>query len=532
MLRLSAAMLVCAFSAAAAAGSLIAPTLADIAQQRATTKAGLKGKAKIKFTDGLSQAWTARSSAKWLVIDTPSGTGPGALKYHVDAKAASAAVVNWDAVTATVTISSPGLADAISPLTFRRQLPEVTMLTPAQVLPGQAATLTLSGKGFSQIDAIGEITVGGVPVTSGTIVSDTQATVQLPAQAAGALQVQVPNSLKQPAAQAQVAVAAALAYASVPTPGNTSKTSMVYDPSRQTVFASDYYGAALERYTFDGTSWSLQVVPWDGAWRVQMSPDRRTLFVLGTNGLAEVDPDTLAVRVMHPEMTGYQGFYYYNPLPLTNDLLLWGPEGTKYFDLRHGFFGDAAGAFGGVGAEDLVQTPDGAHLYATEGSYSPAPPNGWFSAATHTTKALPAGLLNFTYYAAFDAMGKKGVFGGNAVYSTADWSLVGKIQAPAGMWNFGNALMSPDGRRVYALSASNSGSQADRVSVYDTTQLQAGTSNLVLLGTILVANRAATCNGEYACDTLGRFAIDATGSELFWAGNGAFTVIPIPAALR
>jgi len=536
LLRLSAAVLACVFSAhdAAAAGSLIPPTLADIAQQRATTKAELKGKAKVAFTDGLTQAWTASSDAAWLVLDTPSGSGPGALRYHVDPRAAAAAVVNWDTAVATVTISSPGLADVQSTLTFRRQLPDVTMLTPSQVLPGLAATLALSGKGLSQLDSISEITVGDQPVAAGTIVSDTQATVQLPAQAVGALQVRVPNALGQQASQAQVAVADAFAYASVPTVSATSKTSMVYDPSRQAVFASDWYGSALERYKFNGKKWVLKVVPWAGAWRVQMSPDRQTLYVLGGNGLAEVDPDTLAVRVMHPEMTGFQGFYFYYPLALTNDLRLWGPEGTQYFDLRHGTVTYAGGnEFSGVASIDLIPTPDGAHMYTTEGYYEPPPPDGWYSTATHTSAPLPSGLLTFNYFAAFDVTGKRGVFDGNAVYKTSDWSLMGVLKAPDNMFNYANAVMSPDGRRVYALTAPNGyPSSADRVSVYDTTHLQAGTSNLVLLGSISVPNPAAVCSGQYECDSSGRFTIDPTGSELFWAGNSAFTVIPIPAGMK
>jgi hypothetical protein len=264
-----------------------------------------------------------------------------------------------------------------------------------------------------------------------------------------------------------------------------------------------------------------------------MSPDRLTLYVLGSNGLAEVDPDTLAVRVTHPEMTGFQGFYFYYPLALTNDLRLWGPQGTAYLDLRHGTVGSAASTeFSGVADIDLIQTPDGAHLFTTEGYYSPPPPNGWYSTATHTSKPLPNGLLNFNYFASFEEKGRVGVFSGNAVYKTADWSLVGLVQAPSNTFNFANAVMSPDGRRVFALTAANSGSaHADRVSVYDTTRRQAGTSNLLLLGSIPVANPAAVCNGEYECDASGRLAIDPTGSELFWAGNSAFTVIPIPAEL-
>lgn len=532
--RACAVAVACAAAAQASqSATIVAPALAPIAQQRATTTAQMSGTATVAFSDGKARPWTARSSAAWLVIDTPSSSG-SALRYHVDPAAATAGVPNWDTAVATVTLSSTGLADAKSQLTFRRQLPEITMLTPAQVLPGQGATLTLSGRGLLQLSSIGQILVGGQPATAGTLVSDSAATVELSARAAGTLQVRVPNVLNQPAAYAQVAVAEPFGYASVPNLSGTSKTSIVYDPSRKAVYAADWHGSALVRYKFDGTAWTTTVVPWAGAWRVQMSPDRQTLYVLATNGLSEVDPATLKPRVVHKDMTGFQGFYFHNPLPLTNDLRLWASEGTQYFDLRRKVVAYAAPReFGQAGTQTLIQTPDGGHLYTLTGSVSPTPPNGWFSTATHTTRTLPEGLLNYHYDAAFDKDGRKGVFSGQSVYWTSNWSLIGLIQPPARTQNFGNAVMSPDGMRVYALNAPEGyPTSANRVTVYTTWRTQTGTTNLVMLGTIAVPDPAAVCNGEYDCDSSGRLAIDATGSQLFWAGNKAFTVIPIPAALQ
>jgi hypothetical protein len=511
---------------------LVAPTLASLVQQRATTANGLKGSASVAFNGGQAPAWTASSNVPWLVVDTPSGTGPATLRYHVDPTASAAAVTNWDAAAATVTIQSPGLTPVQGSLNFQRQLPDVTMLTPTQVVPNRAATLTLSGRGFSQLDNIGQITVGGQAVASGTILSDSQAVVTLPASAASALQVRVPNALAQPAAQAQVAVASsAFAYATVPTPGNDSKTSMVFDPSRGVVFATSYYGSALQRYAFDGARWTLSSLPWSGAWRLQLSPDRQTLYVLGTSGLAEVDPDTLAVRSLHTGVSGFQGFYFDHPLAITNDLRLWMPQGPVYFDLRRGTTGYAGAEFPGVATQMLTATPDGAHVYTVDGMSSPAPPDGWYSTATHTSVALPADLLARNYHASFDDQGTVGVFEGNAVYRTADWTLAGNLQPTSGRHNYPGAAVSPDGRRVYVLTGVNGGYYADGISVYDTAQLQAGTSDLVLLGTISVANPAPNCSGQYECDPVGRFAIDPTGTTLFWAGNSAFTVIPIPTGL-
>lgn len=512
---------------------LVAPTLAGITQLRATTLDGLKGSANVAFNGGQSPAWTAQSDKNWLVLDTPSGTGAATLRYHIDPASSSAAVTNWDSATATVTIQSPGLSGVQATLSFQRQLPEITMLTPIQVVPNRSAILTLSGRGLSQLDNIGQITVGGQAILSGTVLSDIKAVVSVPAHATASLQVRVPNALGQAAAQAQVAVApSAFAYASVPTPGNDSKSSMVYDPSRRTVYATSYYGAALQRYKFDGTQWTLSSTPWAGAWRAQLSPDGKTLYVLGTNGLAEVDPDSLVVRSLHTDVDGFRGFSSDHPLSLTNDLRLWMPQSTQFLDLRHGTTARAGnGEFPGVATDEMTATPDGSHIYSVDGTSSPPPPDGWYSTATHTSVALPANLLLRNYRATFDDQGTIGVFEGIAAYRTADWWLVGNLQPVNGRFNYPNAAMSPDGKRIYVPTADNSSYSADSINVYDTTQLQPGTSNLVLLGTIAVANPGAMCPGQSECDTIGRFAIDPTGTTLFWAGNNAFTVIPIPTGL-
>ena len=468
------------------------------------------------------------------MIDTPSGTGPGTLRYHVDPTSSAAAVTNWDTASATVTIRSTGLTPVQSTMTFQRQLPDITMLTPTQVLPNTAATLTLSGRGLSQVDDLSQITIGGQSVASGSILSDTQAVVTLAASTAGNRQVRVSNALGQAAAQAQVAVAASgYAYASVPNPSAASLSAMVFAPSRATMFVASYYASALQRYTFDGTTWTLASMPWAGAWRVQLSPDRQTLYVLGTNGLAEVDPDTLATRKVHPEISGFHGFAFDHPLPLTSDLRLWAPEGTAFLDLRHGTVGNPDWTeFAGVATDELTATPDGAHLYTVDGSVSPPPVDGWYSAVTHTSTALAPTMLLRNYRASFDDKGTIGVFEGSSVYRTADWSLVGLLKPASGNFNYPNGVMSPDGRRIYVLTAGVNDFHANTIAVYDTTQLQAGTSNLVLLGTIAVADPGAICAlGQGDCDPIGRLAIDPTGTTLFWGGNNAFTVIPIPGGL-
>ncbi len=500
---------------------LTAPALADIVERVDTTPASLQGSATIAFAERAG-SWTATSDSPWLVIDTPAGNGATTLSYHVDTSVADATIANWSAGTATVTLKSSGMSDATTVLNYRRQLPEIVTVTPSQVWPGQTATVHVAGRGLSQLSGVGQISVGSQAVAGGSIDSDTGATLQLPAQVAGSLQVGVGNALHVTSTQANLAVAAGrLSYAVLATSG--AKNNIVYDPSRLAVFASDDDASTLLQWRLVGANWVETAMPWAGIWRVQLSPDRQTLYVLAKGSLSEVDPDTLAVRVTHDGWT-WSGFDFDEALPITNDMRMWLPEsGTQYFDLRtHAFAVAPATEFPNVGLTTMAATPDGSYLYSVDGESSPAPPDGWYSAATQTNAPLATGVLERAYRVSFDLDGKLGLFDWESVYRTGTWTLVGTATLPTGQDGAGGVI-SPDGTRVYRLSGNN-------VVVFDTTQLQPGTSQFVQVGSFGIANSAVNCSVP-ECDGVGRLVIDPLGTNLFWVGNQNFVVIPIPAGM-
>ena len=508
-----------------------ASALADVPERVDSTAATLQGSGTVAFA-GTAAPWTATSDTAWLIVDTPSGTGPGSFRYHVDQVAADALVSNWSSATATITLKSTGLSDAPGTVTYRRQLPEIALVTPAQMQAGQGATVHVSGRGLSQLTAIGQIKVGGQAADGGTLDSDTQATLQLAARPAGAVQVSVPNPLAVATAQANLAVTAgSLAYIAVPTTGD--KSGILYDPSRQAVYGVSWRGATLLRWKFDGTTWNVTSVPWAGILRVGLSPDRQTLFVADNNALSELDPDTLATRTTHTGLVPGDGAPN-EPLSITSDLRLWLPDTSgHYFDLRTRTLATTpTGTFVG-GADYLQATPDGLHMYSVDGSVSPAPPDNWYSAATQSSTALPGTTLQFRYRASFDLQGDLGLFEWESVFHTGTWTLAGTATMPATEIGAGGVL-SPDGKRVYRLAAPYSAYyfKPDHIDVFDTTQLQPGTSQFVQVGSIPVPARATVCAAnDSSCDEQGRLQIDALGSTLFWVGNTNFLVVPIPATL-
>lgn len=506
---------------------IAAPAFGDLVERLDSPAAALPGSATLAFS-GSSGAWTATSDTAWLVIDTPSGSGPGTVSYHVDLAAADAVVSNWAAATANVSFASPGKTTVSSTLTYRRQLPEVSLVTPSQIWPGQASKVRVTGRGLSQLSSVAGIQVGNQPAAAGTIDSDSQATLQLPAQAAGSLQVSIPNAVHANGVRANLAVAAGrLPYAAIPT--SNSKNDIVYDPSRQAIFATDNVGQVLSRWQWVGGTWSVSSQPWANIWRVALSADRQTLYVLTQASLFEVDPDTLAVRATH-DGAFFDGFAYDEPIPFTLDQRLWMPEAAgRYFDLRtHAFANASAAAVTGTGGFNTLEaTPDGTHLF-TANAGSPNSFNGWYVAATQTGTALPVGLLQDEYNAVFDLDGGMGLFEWQWVYRTDTWALVGTAALPAGEAGVGGAI-SPDGTRVYRLAGPSYSDayRSDHIDVFDTTQLQPGTSQFVQIGTIPVPDDAVGCSGYY-CDIIGRIAIDPLGSTLFWAGDKYIVVIPIP----
>jgi len=505
--------------------------LADVSERVDSTSASLQGSGSVAFA-AAPGAWTATSDTAWLVVDTPAGNGAGTLRYHVDQAAADAVVGNWATATATIRLTSAGLSDATGTVTYRRQLPEIALIAPAQIQAGQAATVRVTGRGLSQLGAIGQIRVGGVAADGGTLDSDTQATLQLAARPAASVQVNIPNPLNVVTAQANLAVTAgSFTYAAVPT--TDDKAGILYDPSRQAVYGLSYTGATLLRWKFDGTTWNVTALPWAGIVRVGMSPDRQTLFVVDNSSLSEVDPDTLATRATHvglsPASTAPQ-----EPLSITSDLRLWLPDtSSHYFDLRtRTLVATPPGTFVG-GSDDLQATPDGLHMYGVEGRYSPAPPDNWYSAATQTSTALPGTTLQFNYRASFDLQGDLGLFNWDTLYHTGTWTLAGVATVPATESSY-ESVLSPDGKRIYRLAAPYSAYyfRPDHIDVFDTTQLQPGTSQFVQIGSIPVPTRASVCAaGAYSCDEEGRLQIDALGMTLFWVGNANFMVVPIPGTL-
>lgn len=514
---------------------IVAPAVAPIEVTSATTKADLLGlSAPVAFAGGQHLAWTAESDQPWLVLDTRAGTGAGSFDYHVDASRLDA-VPNWNPGIAKVTLHAAGLSDATASITLNKKLPEVDMVSPSGILPGRAATVRISGRGLSQLAGISSLSVGGRAPTSGSIDSDTSATIAVPALPAGAVAISVPNRVETPTAVAKVGVFDPRTLGASSSPANLGvKRTAVFDSTRVAVFATDYDENTLVRYRWTGSAWQLSGLTVPEVGRLALSPDRGTVYVESGSKLLEIDPDTMENRASHEANRMLnQGLLFSQPLALTSDMRLWfglpDDGGTTYFDLRTGTFrAQDFGADDRFTARDFFASPDGLHLIGLKNSSVES--TLWVDVRSNS--ATQPQLGDWVSEAVFDEHGTVMMGDNWFLYGTSDFELKGRVDVDhSGAAQGWRATLSPDGSRIY-LQVSVGNDTIDHIDVLDASALEPGTSRFAKLGEIPVSDSAVSCPGGVGgyCDN-GRLLIDPTGSTLFWVGNAKMVVIQIPETL-
>lgn len=259
--------------------------------------------------------------------------------------------------------------------------------------------------------------------------------------------------------------------------------------------------------------------------------------------IATLDPTTLAttksvtqLRSIGPEFTAL-GF----GLATTND-------GRTWLDLERSNppFSDLAYATLDTLTATVVQPPgiatdfylgpwfagsrDGERLLIVQSSaITPQPPMLYLDAADSVVHVNPAGLT-FSYRFSFSEAGDRVVFDAAALRD-GSFNLLGQLVIPStdGYYPL-DALISPDGSRIYALSypSSSSGSNppSPRIYVFDATVVQA---NLPILGYFTIADYPAcsTLVSSPSCSNYNHAStISIDGQTLYYAGQQSFVVVP------
>jgi hypothetical protein len=520
---------------------LLAPPAQSISLRQTTTLAETSGSLPVSVADG-ARAWTAQSDRAWLVLHGAAGAGAGTLDYTIDL-AQAAALPNWSTDSATITFKATGLTDATTRFTLGLELPLVTRVT-SPVLAGRAATIRVQGRGLSQLSGTAAIQIGGLAGLPGQIDPEGAATMQLPPLAAGSYAVTVPNALGLPTTSGTVSVMAPGAMTPATVAHTGYKNGAVFDVTRQAIFATDTDSSTLVRYSVAGGTWRIDAAPLPGIRGLALAPDARTLYVTSCEvdqpylgpWVHEVDPDSLTVVAQHRGPDSFYDLCSRGALAITSDDRLWLTGSTwvlaASFDTSTKAFVEHRSEV--TGLQTLLMAPryyasaDGSRMVMAEMVGSPPSPARFYTTATGAI-TRPAGEPPIRNLVSLDAGGALAVVDGTDVYRTADWSIVGQ-PTEVTTDTLSDAVLSPDGSRVYRVVKGPYLNTVPRVDVFDVTAVVPGSTSLVKVGEIPITGASSTC-AQYSSACHPWLLVSPLGDTLFLVSSEYLTVLPIPVEL-
>jgi hypothetical protein len=515
-----------------------------------STSAAFSGSVPVTLAAGPAVNWTASANVPWLGFTKGSGTTGQSLVYQIDA-AQFAALANAAQYPATITLTpaSSTMTPVSFSLTLSKQLPQITSLAPYTQVAGQTARVVLRGSGFSGItNPSARVLIQGSTPASVSVVNDTEMVANFNALSAGNHVVSVSNALGLATSTRPVAAVTPVPHTYAATPTGANIRTLAYDAEREAVFAANSDANTIMRFT-PGSSgtWSATSVPFASVGEIGLSIDGSRLIAMTTLSaspavIATLDPTTLATtrsvtqsRTIGPDFS-LLGF----GLSTTND-------GRTWLDLEtpQPPFSDLAYTTVDTLTANVVSLPslsttfydgpwfahsrDGERLLIVQSAaITPQPPMLYLDAADGVVHQNPAGLT-FSYNFSLSDTGDRVVFDATSLRDR-NFNLLGQLAIPAADAYFPiDALVSPDGTRIYALSYPNSapsGTPPPRVYVFDATVAQ---PSLPILGYF-------TINDYPSCPVVGSTtpctnynhasAISIDGQTLYYAGQQNFVVVP------
>lgn len=529
---------------------LVRPADVGVTVSAETSAAAFTGSVPVTLAAGPAVGWTATSSVPWLGFTKGSGTTGQSLTYQIDAtQFAALANANQYPATITLTPASPTMTPISFQLTLSKQLPEITSLAPYTQVTGQLARVVLRGTGFTGIaNPTARLSIQGSTPANVTVVNDTEMVAQFNALAAGGHVVSVSNALGLATSTRSVTAVAPVSHAYAATPTGANIRALVYDAEREAVFASNSDANSVMRFTPGSSgSWTATAVPLPSVGEIGLSIDGKTLIAMSTlsvspGTIATLDPTTLAItksvaqtRSIGPDFSQL-GF----GLSTTND-------GRTWLDLETATppFSDLAYTTVDTLTANVVSLPtlatnfydgpwfahsrDGERLLIVQSAaITPQPLLLYLDAADGVVHQNPAGLT-FAYHFSLSDKGDRVVFDATTLRDGA-FNQLGQIVIPPADGYFAvDALLSPDGTRIYALSYPSTtppGTPQPRVYIFDATVTQA---SLPLIG-YFTFNDFPSCPIVSAPPNCTNYnhasAISIDGQTLYYAGQQNFVVVP------
>lgn len=523
---------------------LVRPADITVSVGAETTAATLTGTIPINVVTGPATGWSAATSAPWLTLAPASGQTGQSLTYTIK-PAYVTSQANGSVSSAPVTLT-PSLA-TMTPVTFNvnldMNLPHISTLAPYVQLTGQNARVILRGSGFSSISSLtSRITIDSTPVTSATLVNDTEVIALFAPLSAGTHTVSASNALGLSTTTGSVVAIAEPAYPHTVIATGGLLPSLTYDPQRSALYAVNRTTGAVMGFQYSGTSWSTQTVPVTSAFDLGLSLDGSSLLVIANPGtpntadsglIQTLDPGTLttiqSASVNQTFGPTFDNFGY--GITTTNDARSWlglgqldyvTPQSLTPVVVNSSWNPDVSAGPWYAGSRD------GERLIIVLGSSaSPAPPMLYLNAADEVLRQNPAGLT-YHYQFSLSEDGSRLLLDDQTLLD-GSFNTVGQA-AVTGYFAI-NGLVSPDGSRVYMAAAptSTTTTATPRVFVFDATTTA---TSLPLLGYFDLPD-TVSCdvvpNGD--CSWTARGAIGIDGKTLFYAIGSNLYVEPVPATL-
>ncbi len=525
---------------------LVRPADRTLVVSSDTTAPELGGTAPVLLNEGAPVPFSAQSDVPWLTLPVSSGQTGGALTFDFD-NAAFRALPNGQVHVAHITVSSSHVT--ISPVAFQvsvdKRLGAVTGVGPYLHTAGQPLRFYVRGTGLSLPGNIANrLQLDGIAGASITTVNDTTLLVTASAQAAGDHDLSVSNALglAVPHSTLKIIDPVTSQYSAIPT--GDSPGAVFYDAERQTLFWSGKTtNTNLHALRRTGATWNDLPAGITYADAFGLTTSGSSVLAGGGGSMAFLDPTTLSLQQTVSMGYSHDGITTQNAqVPVTNDGLIWYRAPDIINDSFAGYYDPRTGTRG--------------TFRAPTGFYPGLLP--WFH-VTRDGETLNlwhqhgAGVLHSSNFAdgfsqtggtltsSASDDGSRYLQPGQQLWSPTDYigSVAQSIYDADNSRSVLQAVVSPDGRRVYALSYDRRDyfNEEDplpppystpRIHVLDATpDVQQPQEHLPILGYFAISD-FPTCRNVDPCGLYTVATISPDGRTLFFAGNQNLVVVPIP----
>jgi hypothetical protein len=484
----------------------------------------------LSFKGEQSPSWSVTSDKPWLVPVAASGTGAGPVGYTVDTTKL-ASLPNFTPESAQLNFKIAGHPDTSYKVVVEKKLPEILALSPSQLMAGRASEVRLRGRGLNQLGSVAGITLNGTAFSSGTIISDTEATVNVASLAAGSYALAIPSAPAIAQPRLDVVNAPQLTAAVIDSVG--TKAGLVYSALRNAMYTVDRDHGKLLRYSLVNGAWTLdKSLAVEPSTRIGLSHDERTLYT--NNGgyiIEERDADTLAVKASYEfksnDIYGVNLFDYVGrELPITNDGRIWFGSSqwsdAAYFDTKKKTFVRIVSRIDipqSLYSPVFVVSRDGSRMIA-ESQYEPTLR---YDVSTGKLETAASNYATGNSGTVLSGNGKYVLNGVQRMYEVDTWRFVGLL--PESVFLFAPRLLSNDGSRIYVGVRNETGTDValTRIDVLDS-------ASMSKVGEIPLSSETTNCDssGSYGCVTPGNLRLTPFGDAIIWFGNKKISVIPVP----